>query len=89
MKSIFEVIGVVAALCSMISFLPQAIKTFRNKKVKDLSLFTHVFAAAGNLFWFIYGIGIGSFQLIVCNSISCVVTGSVVVMIILYQKKRK
>jgi len=48
-------IGFIAALCTTISFLPQAIKTIKTKKTKDISLPTYVILATGVSLWTVYG----------------------------------
>ena len=52
----FSIFGYLAAICTAVSFLPQAIKTVKTKNTEGLSLTTYVFLFFGSLFWFIYGI---------------------------------
>ena len=48
-------IGFLAAICTTISFLPQAIKTIRSKRTKDISLPAYLILTAGVLLWTVYG----------------------------------
>ena len=50
------IFGYIAAFCTAISFLPQAIKTVKTKDTNGLSLLTYLFLFFGSLSWFIYGI---------------------------------
>lgn len=51
-----QVIGLVAAFCTTISFLPQVIKTWRTGSAKDLSLGMFSFFCVGVALWLVYGI---------------------------------
>lgn len=63
-------IGLIAAICTTASFLPQVIKTWRSKKTKDISFLMYAILAMGLLLWLIYGIMIRDFPLILANGIS-------------------
>lgn len=49
-------IGLGAAFCTTISFLPQAVKTIQTKDTSGISLLMYSFFTFGTLLWFIYGI---------------------------------
>jgi len=63
-------IGLLAGACTTLSFLPQAIKTYRMKETRDISLSMYIILAAGILLWIIYGILIHDLPVILANSIS-------------------
>ena len=48
-------IGYVAAFCTTVSFLPQAIKTIQTKDTSGISLYMYALFTVGTLFWLIYG----------------------------------
>ncbi len=50
-----EIFGVMAATMTMLSGLPQAVKTIRTKSAKDLSWGTCLLLFFGVFFWFLYG----------------------------------
>ena len=50
------IFGYIAAFCTAVSFLPQAVKTIKTKDTNGLSLLTYLFLFFGSLSWFIYGI---------------------------------
>src|SRR5690349_19122042 len=54
--SFVQIIGLIAAFCTTISFLPQVIKTWKSGSAKDLSLGMFSFFCLGVLLWLIYGI---------------------------------
>ena len=51
----FQIMGYLAIFFTTVSFLPQAIKTLRTRRVEDLSLITYLFLFLGSLSWFLYG----------------------------------
>jgi MtN3 and saliva related transmembrane protein len=63
-------IGLVAAICTTASFLPQVVKTWKSKKTKDISFLMYAILAMGLLLWLVYGIIIRDIPLIMANSIS-------------------
>ena len=75
-------IGLVAAVCTTISFLPQVIKTWRTKSAGDLSLIMYAVLCTGVLLWGIYGIAIGDLPIILGNAITLALAGSILYFII-------
>ncbi len=66
----FSIFGYLAAVCTDVSFLPQAIKTVKTKNTEGLSLMTYVFLFFGSLFWFIYGIYSKDVPLVATNTLT-------------------
>ncbi|MGE4289715.1 MAG: SemiSWEET transporter [Salinivirgaceae bacterium] len=65
-------IGLLAAVFTTSSFIPQAIKTIRTKNTKDLSLTMYAVFSTGVLLWLIYGIFINDAPVIIANAITLV-----------------
>ncbi len=63
-------IGVAAALCSMASFVPQAIKIIREHDASSVSLRMYVATVAGFVLWLAYGVLLESWPLAAANAIS-------------------
>ena len=63
-------IGLIAAICTTCSFLPQVIKIWRSKKTKDVSLLMYAILTTGLFLWLIYGFILKDFPLILANSMS-------------------
>jgi MtN3 and saliva related transmembrane protein len=72
MKSIdnISLVGYLAAFCTTISFLPQAIKTIQTKDTSGISLYMYGLFTIGTLFWLIYGIQSGAVPVAVANAIT-------------------
>ena len=65
------IFGYIAAFCTAVSFLPQAVKTIRTKDTNGLSLLTYLFLFFGSLSWFIYGIVLSDIPLMSTNFLTC------------------
>ncbi|MFH1665425.1 MAG: SemiSWEET transporter [Candidatus Omnitrophota bacterium] len=65
-------IGVVAGLCTTVSFLPQILKIVKTGQTRDISLWMYIILTSGILLWFVYGILIGEFPIIMSNCLSFV-----------------
>lgn len=72
-----EVIGVLAACSTTLSFLPQALRIWRNGSARDVSLIMYLMMFAGQILWLTYGLAIGSASLILANVSALVLVGSV------------
>lgn len=77
-----EFLGYFAGLCSAFVFLPQTIKTIKDKNVSGLSLTSYIIYCVGMLAWILYGIYLASIQMIIFNLISLVFASIVLYMII-------
>ena len=71
-----QIIGLVAAFCTTISFLPQVIKTWRTGSAKDLSLGMFSFFCAGVALWLIYGIMEHDVPIIAANLLTLILSST-------------
>ena len=65
---IINYIGFFAAFCTTIAFVPQAIKVYKSKSTKDISLYMFLIFTVGVLSWLIYGIIISNLPVILANA---------------------
>jgi MtN3 and saliva related transmembrane protein len=73
-------IGIVAGVATTSGFIPQAMKIYKTRKTKDISLGMYSLFTAGVFLWIVYGIFLGSFPLILFNSITLVLAAYVLFM---------
>jgi len=66
---IAEIIGFIATILSVVAFIPQTVKSWKTKSTKDISLGMYSIFTTSQIFWFIYGILIVSWPLIIANAI--------------------
>ncbi len=83
--NIITLMGLMAAACTTISFLPQAIKTIRTKHTKDLSLAMYAIFTTGIFLWLVYGLIIKDIPLITANIITFIFTSVILIMKIRYK----
>ena len=76
------IFGYIAAFCTAISFLPQAVKTIKTKGTNGLSLLTYLFLFFGSLSWFIYGIVLSDIPLMSTNFLTTIFTGIILFLIL-------
>jgi MtN3 and saliva related transmembrane protein len=75
-----EALGLVAACLTTSSFLPQALRIWRTRSARDVSLVMYVMMAAGNSLWLSYGILMGSVSMIFANATCLLMVASVLVL---------
>jgi MtN3 and saliva related transmembrane protein len=63
-----EALGLFAACLTTSSFLPQALRIWRTRSARDVSLAMYLMMSAGNALWLTYGILIGSISMIFANA---------------------
>ena len=61
------IVGTLAASCSIASFLPQAVKIWRERDAAAVSLRMYVITVAAFALWTTYGVLLKSWPLIVAN----------------------
>lgn len=66
------IIGLLAAACTTIAFLPQVIKTVKTKKTNDISRLMYIILTTGILLWVVYGLLTIDLPIILANSITFV-----------------
>ena len=70
----YEILGMIAAVLTTASFLPQVYKTWKTKDTQGLSLTMYICFFTGIVLWFIYGIHIDSLPMILANGITVIST---------------
>ncbi|MAE42931.1 hypothetical protein CMO93_04110 [Candidatus Woesearchaeota archaeon] len=79
-----EIIGFVAAVLTTTAFVPQAVKSWKTKHTKDVSLGWISILTAGIVLWLVYGILIASFPLIFANLLSFILVLIILILKIKY-----
>ena len=78
-------IGFFAAFCTTIAFLPQAIKVFKSKSTKDISLYMFLIFTIGVLSWLVYGLIINDMPIILANAVTLILSFFILVYKIKYK----
>ncbi|QLC65061.1 SemiSWEET transporter [Flavobacterium sp. LPB0248] len=82
-----DIIGLFAGACITLSTIPQIIKVWKTKKVKEISLRMFSILTFGIAVWIVYGILKKDLPIILTNSISFVLNLIMVYFIIYYEKE--
>ena len=72
-----QIIGFTAAALITIANVPQAVKIVKTKSTKGISSWTYGILFFGNICWLVYGILKEDWPIIVSNSISTLLCGSI------------
>ena len=80
-----EFIGLLAAILTTSSFVPQLQKIWRDKNVEGLSLGMYLVMLAGVILWLVYGVMIQSLSIIVAN----IITALLLLLILYFRAKYK
>lgn len=77
MMELHTFIGLAAGFCTTVAFLPQAMKTWKTKSAKDLSLGMYSIFCTGIVLWLTYGILISDIPIILTNLASLLLAASI------------
>lgn len=83
--NVINFIGLAAAVCTTISFLPQIVRIQRTKHAGDLSLPMYVIFSFGVFLWLCYGVLIRSLPVILANLTALLLCLYIVLMKIKYR----
>lgn len=75
-----EAIGSAAGFLTTVAFVPQVLKTWRTRSTRDISLAMWVTFWLGVALWTVYGAIIGSWPMMIANTITLVLAGTVLVL---------
>ncbi|MEO5658902.1 MAG: SemiSWEET transporter [Polaromonas sp.] len=84
-----ELIGSLAAGLTTISFLPQAWLSFKTRDVSGISLLTYSVFTAGIALWLLYGWLLGSWPMMIANSITLVLALMILSMKLVYGRRAR
>jgi len=65
-----DLIGIVAGVCTSISFLPQIIKILKTQHARDISLVMYLVLTTGVFLWLVYGLLLERIPIILANSVT-------------------
>ncbi|HEX5698556.1 MAG TPA: SemiSWEET transporter [Rhodoferax sp.] len=80
-----DLIGTLAAVLTTVSFLPQAVHTFRTKDVRGISLGMYSAFTLGVALWLVYGLLLGAWPVVIANVITLALASTILVMKLRYR----
>lgn len=78
-------IGSIAAVLTTFAFLPQAIKVIKTKDTESIALGMYLMQVLGIALWLAHGLVIHDLPLILANSVSFILSGTILVYKIRYK----
>jgi len=73
-------IGIMAGICTTLSFVPQILKIIKTGHARDISLGMFIILTAGIFLWLIYGIMLRELPIIFANSVGFILCSFIIVM---------
>ncbi len=86
---IVKIVGFSAAFLTMFGFLPQVIKIYKTKSVKDISLLALLQFTLGISLWLVYGIMLSDPVIILANSVTLAILIVAVSLYAIYHGKER
>jgi MtN3 and saliva related transmembrane protein len=80
-----DLIGYIAACLTTLSFLPQALHTFRTRDVRGISLGMYTLFTSGVALWLVYGLLLAAWPIVVANAVTLVLALAILVMKLRYR----
>lgn len=77
-------LGLAAGAVTSVAVIPQVVKSFRSRHVRDISIWQPVLLVIGTGLWLVYGLVLGDIPLILANSFSVLCNSMLIVMKIMF-----
>lgn len=87
LKDMTTTIGLIAAFCTTLAFLPQVIKIWKTKSAGDLSLVTFTVFTFGVALWLVYGVLTDDLPVILANIVTLILQGALLTQMIRYRDR--
>jgi MtN3 and saliva related transmembrane protein len=80
-----EILGYSAGAITTLTFLPQVIKTWKERSAKDISLLMFIIAVTNEIMWIWYGALLNNWVIILTNSIILVMSTTMIFLKLRYK----
>lgn len=78
--SLADFLGTVAGILTTVAFAPQVWGVWKTRSTRDISLSMYLVFTTGVGFWLAYGVVLDAWPIIVANSVTLALTGTVLVL---------
>lgn len=85
-KEFAEIMGLIGAFLSSITFIPQVYKTWKIKSAGDLSMSMMLIVFTSTIIWLVYGITLNLLPVIICNAIIMALSALLIYFKMTFQK---
>lgn len=83
-----DLIGYIAASLTTLSFVPQALHTFRTRDVSGISLGMYSAFTLGVALWLVYGLLVNAWPVVAANAITLALALAILVMKLRFHPRR-
>jgi MtN3 and saliva related transmembrane protein len=83
---IADIVGYAASAITVLTFLPQVIKTWKEKSAKDVSLMMFIIAIVNEVLWITWGVLINNKIVIITNVVMVIMASTMVFLKLKYNK---
>ncbi len=80
-------IGLIAAVCTTVSFVPQLIRVWRLRSAREISLTMFLVFSLGTFLWLLYGILIRSLPVILANAVTLALSLAILALKLRFDRK--
>ena len=80
-----DLVGYVAAILTTVAFVPQALTSWRTRDLSGVSFPMYGIFTAGVAMWLAYGVMLGSWPIIVANTITLALSGTVLALKVMHR----
>ena len=77
-------LGLAAGAVTSVAVIPQVVKSYRSRHVRDISIWQPVLLVIGTGLWLVYGLILGDIPLILANSFSIFCNSMLILMKIMF-----
>lgn len=78
-------VGYAAAVLTTVAFVPQALKSWQTRDLSGVSLPMYSLFTAGVAMWFVYGVMLGSWPIIIANAITIILASVVLTLKLMHR----
>jgi MtN3 and saliva related transmembrane protein len=75
-----DLLGAIAGILTTLAFVPQVWRVWKTRSTRDISLGMYLVFTTGVGFWLAYGLVLSAWPIVVANSVTLMLTGTVLVL---------
>ena len=83
-----NVVGILAGTFTTLAVIPQIYKSWKSGEAKNVSLRMYLVLITGLCLWFVYGIGINDYPIMIFNGVAFILNLSMLFLILKNGKKK-
>ncbi len=86
-RSAVNAIGLIAAVCTTVAFVPQLIRVWQLRSAREISLTMFLIFSLGTFLWLLYGIFIHSVPVTLANAVTLALSLAILALKLRFDRK--